>query len=234
MSALRCYTNWYKRPSDSQEQIEPYKKYFFICEGENTEVWYFRRIIDRKKQLGIHPLIDVRLMERTGEDESSSHPDKLLEFAKKEIKNPDNAFDTRHDQMVVVFDLDIFKRKGPEEYQRILEDGNKFILAVTNPCFELFLLLHFPNVLVDWIFPKEQLLLENKRVSNHKRYIDDVFTKVCGMNSKTNCAVGELADNLLIAIEQEQEVNQDISLARDRLTSNVGSILQMIREDSAT
>lgn len=28
---------------------EPRRRYCFICEGENTEVWYFKRLIDRQR-----------------------------------------------------------------------------------------------------------------------------------------------------------------------------------------
>lgn len=40
---IHVYTNWNKRDSDNQEQIEPYRKYFFICEGANTEPFYFQK-----------------------------------------------------------------------------------------------------------------------------------------------------------------------------------------------
>ena len=49
-------------------KIEPYKKFFFICEGANTEVFYFKKLIDLRKQLGIHALIDLRLLEKIEED----------------------------------------------------------------------------------------------------------------------------------------------------------------------
>lgn len=38
---VHTYTNWNKRSSDEKNQIEPYRKYFFICEGANTETFYF-------------------------------------------------------------------------------------------------------------------------------------------------------------------------------------------------
>ena len=40
MAPVRSYTNWNSRTTDEEEQIEPYRKYFFICEGANTETWY--------------------------------------------------------------------------------------------------------------------------------------------------------------------------------------------------
>lgn len=74
MAPIRTYTDWNKRLSDQEDQIEPYRKYFFICEGSNTEVWYFKKLIDLRKQLRIHPLIDIRLMEKTEEDLSQFYP----------------------------------------------------------------------------------------------------------------------------------------------------------------
>lgn len=62
---VHTYTSWNVRSSDMEEQVEPYRKYFFICEGANTETFYFKRLIDLRKQLGINPLIDIRLWEKT-------------------------------------------------------------------------------------------------------------------------------------------------------------------------
>lgn len=64
---IHTYTNWNSRPSDAKEQMEPYRKYFFICEGANTETFYFKQLINMRKQLNIHPLIDIRLWEKTEE-----------------------------------------------------------------------------------------------------------------------------------------------------------------------
>lgn len=81
MAPVRSYTNWNCRENDAKEQIEPYRKYFFICEGANTETWYFRKLIDIRKSLNIHPLIDIRLLEKTDEDKDISFPRKLITFA---------------------------------------------------------------------------------------------------------------------------------------------------------
>jgi len=54
LAPVRSYTNWNSRTTDEEEQIEPYRKYFFICEGANTETWYFKKLIDIRKELNIH------------------------------------------------------------------------------------------------------------------------------------------------------------------------------------
>ena len=115
MAPVRNYSNWNKRTYDQKEQIEPYKKFFFICEGANTEVFYFKRLIDLRKQLGIHALIDLCLLEKTEKDKDISHPKRLLEFAQEQKKNAEISFDEERDQMILVIDADIYEKK-PQVY----------------------------------------------------------------------------------------------------------------------
>ncbi|MDC7302032.1 RloB family protein [Agathobacter ruminis] len=232
MAPIRTYSDWNKRPSDDEVKKEPYRKYFFICEGVNTEVWYFEKLIDMRKQLGIHPLIDIRLMERTDEDRGYSNPKALIEFANAQKKITENKFDPKHDKMVIVFDADIYKNKS-DEYLEILEKGRvDNILGVTNPSFELFLLLHYEGAYEEIIEPKLDEILENTKIKK-RRYITILFTDKSGMNPKENPHIGELANNIDIAIKQEKKLNQNPDLAIGNLTSNIGSIIEMIRNDEA-
>ena len=162
MAPIRTYTDWNKRLSDQEDQIEPYRKYFFICEGSNTEVWYFKKLIDLRKQLRIHPLIDIRLMEKTEEDKTVSNPKALIKFAEKQKGITENKFDQKYDKMVIVFDADIYKG-DPAKYNEIIKLGGDNLLAVTNPSFELFLLLHYENSYEELIKPNEEEILCNKK-----------------------------------------------------------------------
>ena len=106
MAPVRSYSNWNQRPSDQMEQVEPYQKFFFICEGANTEVFYFKKLIDLRKKLGIHPLIDICLLEKTEEDRAVSYPLQLYAYAQKQKTDPDVGFDLNRDKM------ETFLRKG--------------------------------------------------------------------------------------------------------------------------
>ena len=231
MAPIRTYTDWNKRPSDHEETIEPYRKYFFICEGANTETFYFQKLIDLRKTLGIHPLIDIRFIEKTEGDRDISYPRKLIEFAdkQKELMKPD--FDPDRDKMIVVFDTDIFNDKVSDFDSVVAFGEQKNILAVTNPAFELFLLLHFDGSYETDILPNAEAILKNDKVGGHQRYIYTLLHSRTKMNSKTNRRIGELANNIDIAIEQEKKLNQDVHSALSSITCNIGSIIQMIRED---
>ena len=149
---IHTYTNWNKRQSDQQEQAEPFRKYFFICEGANTETFYFKKLIDLRKELGIHPLIDIRLWEKTGSDRNISFAKNLIKFAFEQKENKENGFDYERDKMIVVFDADIFEEKV-SGYDELIEEIEKSdIAAVSNPGFELFLILHLKDSYEKYIF----------------------------------------------------------------------------------
>ena len=231
MSPVRSYTNWNSRSTDYEKQIEPYRKYFFICEGANTETWYFRKLIDIRKFLNIHPLIDIRLLEKTEEDKDISFPRKLTDFAENQKKNPEISFDEERDKMVIVFDADIFEEKV-QDYDDVLALGEENnILAVSNPAFELFLLLHFEHAYEEDIKPNEEEIIKNQKVGN-QTFIYKLLLARTGINPKKNSEIGELAKKVDVAIEQEKKINEDIHVCKGKVTCNIGKIIEEIRSDS--
>lgn len=230
MSPIRIYTNWNKRESSDREQIEPYRKYFFICEGEKTEYWYFKSLIDNRKNIGTHPLIDLRFMEKTEEDIGLSNPKALIKFAENQKKLEENAFDEDHDKMIIVFDADIYKGNSELFHEILIDQGKDNILAVTNPSFELFLLLHYTDAFESIINPNEKLIYENRK-KGKRRYIDKLFSETSNMNSKSNSKIGELVHSIDTAIEQEKKINQDITLSTEMITSNIGNVIAGILDE---
>ena len=224
---VHTYTNWNSRPSDQEEQIEPFRKYFFICEGANTGTFYFKRLIDLKKQLGIHPLIDVRLWEKTEEDRNLSFVRNLVDFAEKQKQDPGNDFDTERDKMVIVFDGDIFEEKV-QGYDELIESiEEKDIAAVTNPGFELFLILHIDGSFEKYIKGHETEFLRTDEKGRYS-HAYHILHELTGKNAKKNPKIGELADNVSVAISQEKMINQDIRQLKGKVSSNIGKIIEEI------
>ena len=48
------------------------------------------------------------------------------------------------------------------------------------------------------------------------------------MNAKKNPEIGSLADNVLVAIEQEKNINQDIHDLKGKVSSNIGKVIEEI------
>ena len=238
MPPIRELSAWNERRSDSQEQVEPKRKYVFICEGKNTEYHYFRELIACIEQLKLHPLVDIRQWEKTGADSGRSDPKALVSFAHQQKDNPYLSYNRDLDRVVIVFDADKYcrvgeGRKGARELRKEFEGLLKIkepddIFAVTNPSFELFLMLHRRNAFRDIVLPHERELLENRKIGS-RRFAQKLFTDEYGINPKTNSAVGELAHDVRIAIEEEKSINHDIERSLDMLTSNIGSTIDGIR-----
>lgn len=227
---IHTYTNWNSRPSDNEEQIEPFRKYIFICEGANTETFYFERLIDSRKQLGIHPLIDMRLWEKTEGDRDISFAKNLYAFAEAQKNNPDNAFDPDRDKMVIVFDGDIFEEKvqGYDDLIKSIEKND--IAAVTNPAFELFLILHIDESFEQYIRGHESEFL-SKDDNGKYSYANKVLHEITGINAKKNPEIGKLADSIRIAIKQEKCINQDVHNLKGNVSSNIGKIIEDIMKE---
>ena len=234
MAPIRTYSNWNKRSTNIEGQIEPYRRYYFICEGRNTERWYFEKLIDIRKTLSIHSNIELTFLEKTGKGKNLSNPKSLIKFADAQKKNGKISFDAKHDKMIVVFDADIFESQQ-NNYEEILALGREHnTLGVTNPSFELFLLLHYTNSADEIIIPDSENIVKNDWVGknkNKRRYIEDLFRRKANMRPKKDSAIGELAYDVLVAINQEAKINNDIDNCRGVVTSNIGGIIQSIIDD---
>lgn len=108
------------------------------------------------------------------------------------------------------------------------EESN--ILAVTNPAFELFLLLHFKDSYEQAILPNAEEILKNAKQGN-QTFIYRLLLSKTGINSKKNSQIGELAESVDVAIVQEKKVNQDIHNCKGNITCNIEAIIESIRED---
>lgn len=232
MAPVRSYFNWNQRSSDTKEKIEPYRKYFFICEGANTETWYFKKLIDNKKELGIHPNLDIRLLEKTDEDKDISYPSKLIEFAENQKQDKSIDFDKKMDRMIVVFDADIFEDRV-DGFSEVLSNGEQSnILGISNPAFELFLLLHKYNAVEEYIKPNQEDIIKNDKVGN-QRFIRYLFRQVFNLNPKSNSNVGDLALKVDTAITEERKINEDIHNCQGKITCNIAKIIDAIRRNEA-
>jgi RloB-like protein len=108
-----------------------YKKLFFIfVEGNETEPRYFN-IFRASEYSYVHLQIKSHL--------SKTHPKQVLTRAKRFIKAEKLK---KNDQVWLVIDHD---GRPEEDFQSLnsWSDGKNYFLAISKPCFEFWLLLHF-------------------------------------------------------------------------------------------
>jgi len=76
---------------------------------------------------------------------------------------------------------------------------------------------------------KEQIIQNEK--DGHQTFIYKLLLARTGINPKKNSAIGELAEKVEIAIEQEKKINEDIHQCKGQITCNIGRIIDEIRKD---
>lgn len=104
-------------------------------------------------------------------------------------------------------------------------------LYVSNPCFEVWLLMHFEEFR-QLDFNK---LLDNKRVGNGKKsrkYSDKMLSEFSPKNigyNKSNLKFEVFVDRIDLAIRQEKEYCEDLQGLKDNIGSNVGLLIEELR-----
>lgn len=234
MAPLNSLDTWAVRSSSGTRR--PKSRCFFIGEGPNTEFWYLSGLAERLARVDVLELIELRTVERTGDEKGQSAPVKLLDHARAVREDPEGrfGFDPDTDSVVVFFDADIYK--GDEEgYLRVLGRFEGVAdVAVTYPSFELFLLLHLEGAYEEVIAPNEAEIVANGYV-NRRRFVEVLASEKLGVNVKRNSAVGDLCERFGAAASAEPLLNQNPAKAVGRLTSNVAArVLEVVRRGSSS
>lgn len=127
-----------RRKSRRASDLDPKPRLLVVCEGLKTEPSYLTGFREACR----NPRVDVHVVSHRG-----GSPTRLLEQAeslrdearKKAWRLEDPAI--AYDQVWCVFDVDVHGAEVPNVRRKAEAAGIE--LAVSNPCFELWLILHF-------------------------------------------------------------------------------------------
>lgn len=149
--------------------------------------------------------------------------DKFDDIMKQSNISYEEGFDTIC--IIVDRDKDSFTENQYEDVINICNEKN-FKLYITNPCFEFWLLLHFSNA-------KEldnNKLKKNPKISNKKRYVESELCKFLPKYKKCYFDGKDIAMNVDTAIENEKSFCEDLEELKDNVGSNLGLLIQELRE----
>lgn len=163
-----------------------------ICEGKDTETTYFENFNSK------YTKVDIRIVDKGSKGKNkgkATDPENLIKKAVM-IKNTCyNLEEKDGDRVWCIFDVDINYNNNNaiqskiDEIQKakILSDKNRIRLGISNPCFELWYLLHFEYTtanLKNYDEVKERLdkyiknYDKNKNVYNElKDFLKDAVTR---------------------------------------------------------
>lgn len=228
--AIRERVSLYRRYQDDRVfNIEPFRTYYIIMEGTNTEPIYFRLLEKKLFEKRIHNNIKLIFLERTLRDRGSNTPYQLLNYLKQIKTEESNCVN-----YLIVFDRDSFKTSinQANSYLSFIEEAksNNIKMLITSPCFEIWLLLHQNNVYNSFIKPNEKFIFENKRVSPSYTYISKLVRDIYGFNPKATIP-SNFIDNLEIALKEAKNLEKDISKFSNSIGENISLFIEELLLD---
>ncbi len=153
--------------------------------------------------------------------------DKINDYIKNQRVLLD--FNEYIDTINLIVDRDSKSFKDEQYYNLVKEcKENKIDLYVSNPCFEVWLLMHFEQFdTLDF-----QKLKENKRVGSSlksRKYSEKKLIEFTG-HSKTKLKFKTFINRVNFAIEKEKHYCEDLIGLKDSIGSNIGILLDKLRK----
>lgn len=234
--------------ADEEGTILPRIHFYCISEGA-TEETYFFGIRNNKAGLGIKNDVRIEEVKKQEGQETLSHPLQLVKAALvcmgrinesgEEIPEKEwgenckwDDFDPEIDQVCVIFDRDYKDlQKNMDEIFRLC-DEYRIKVVISNPNFELWLLMHFPNIEQ---YPRGDLLANKKNVggklfkeaSVKKKYLEILVSKNAGGYSKgSKLEFEKFLPFIDLAIEQAKKYCEDARKLIDELGTSMGILLR--------
>ena len=237
--------------SDQSETEQPRIRFYCVSEGA-TEESYFRGVRNNKIQLSIKNDVYINVVEKQEGQETLSHPLQLVKSCLYQMGYIDSeehelpkdkwmenckwdGFDREIDQVCVIFDQDY---RGLEKYfDEIfgLCEKYKIQVVMSTPNFELWLLMHFPDIKQY----DEKLLLENPKnlkgqlfenASRKKKYLEILLSNCANGYSKgQKIHFEKFLPFIDTAISQASLYPEDSKKLTDKLGTSVGKLLRQMR-----
>jgi len=204
------------RVSNSKEKE---KIIVLAFEGNITEEEYFEEL--KTSSMFNEELIYLHLLKRPKTDTNSA-PNHVFKKLKKEAKEEYN-FNSK-DELWMIIDKDRWKNI-PEIIESCKSQGN-FFVAVSNPCFEFWLLLHICKMSKLSQEQQDNIFL-NPKVSNSKRYLDKLLGELLedGYNKK-NPRTERFIKTVTHAIEESKK----LVIPNEDYPSQLGSYVYKVIE----
>lgn len=180
------------------------KRYILSYEGTVTERKYFEDL-RKSEYFDDSGLIETISLKRESTESNPSAVKKLLKQAKES-----GSFKAT-DEFWLIIDRDDWEKTHHINLDQLVADCQKeknFFLAMSNPCFELWLLLHLID-LAELDNDEKENLYENPRISSKKHYIDSLIDRAMntgrGYNKKPDPRI--FLPHIQNAIERAKALN---------------------------
>ncbi len=238
--------------SNIEEDVPQRIRFYCVAEGA-TEESYFWGIKNNRSSLNIKNHVFIEIVPKEIGQETFSHPMQLvnaclyamgrIDADGEPVQKKDwdrncrwQDFDPDIDIACVIFDRDYKDLESCLDRIFTICGENNIRVVISNPNFELWLLMHFPDILQY----DRQMLLENRKnlrhqlftdASVHKRYLEILVSKNSKGYIKGNRLKFERFWPMLdLALEQAGLFCQEPEKLRVELGTSVGRLIQDMRQ----
>ena len=155
----------------------------------------------------------------------------IIDDIPKVIENRAITFDKNLDKICFIIDRDkdsFVSKPGNDQYQYVLDKcrENNYGFYLSNPCFELWLLMHYDEV----VTMDRKKILENPKVSAGRRYTEQELRRLLPRYSKSKYSVMPLMRRIDNAIQNEKLFCEDEEMLKDNIGSRIGLLMKEFRQ----
>ncbi len=217
---LRIKNKFGKRSieSESQETKEVY--IISIASEGKTEEQYFDGIHD----MDTGNIVKVERLEKLDDTDTKSHPNHVIDLL-DERKEHWEEHGIAPNELWMVVDRDK-QNVSEEQLNAIIEKCavNGYNLALSNPTFEFWLLLHIK----DSSEYSKEVLLNNDKVNKKRRFIDKELSILLNGYSKKEIKFEKFESGIKIAIERAKNLTTDNTELLNELGTSVCLLVEKI------
>ncbi len=189
-------------------------------EGKDTERIYFKALAKEYT----NPRVHVHILERSADEQNNSSPEHVL----KQLNDYKSQYELEaDDELWLVVDKD---RWTEAMLSRVATECSQEVamhMALSNPCFELWLLLHIEDSAS--VTPEEQILwMENRRKSkNADPYLKVRLRRKMGAYHESSYDAQALITHVEDAIKRARTLDKNPS---DRWPQTLGTRVYLLAE----
>ncbi|WP_294282908.1 RloB family protein [uncultured Chryseobacterium sp.] len=198
------------------------KIFILAFEGNETEEKYFSEF--RNSNKFNDELIYLHLLKRDKKDTNSA-PNHVFSKLKKEAKDEFNF--KKEDELWMIIDTDRWKNI-PSIIKACNELQNMFV-AVSNPCFEFWLLLHVKDI-EEYGTEELELILKNKKISKKRNYVDTKIVEILGSYNKTNLNPNDFIPHIDQATSRAKILDKLQEEYPTKLGSHIYKLIEKLRK----
>lgn len=207
----------------SRERKEAYRDARLIIiasEGKETEKIYFNALA----KVFRNPRVHVKVLERREDEQRNSSPHHVM----NQLNDYKDQYSLEaDDELWLVIDKDRWPDAVLSQVAQKCSQDCNMQLALSNPCFELWLLLHLVNAAMLSCEEQQRWLINQRRTRRSDPYLKVRLRKEMGSYHESNYNAEALVINVKDAIARAREL--DIN-PNDRWPQTLGTRVYLLAE----